>query len=102
MSIPYPNGKGPNGKAVPHNAPLAEAHLAKLNNTQQVIVALLRQLPTGQYHVFLNNLFSSTSLFTYLHTYLNYAATGTAHQRSGVNKALLALKKLNSTQDHIP
>lgn len=96
MGIPYPNGKG-----LTRNAPQAEAYLAKLNNTQQVVMTLLRKLPVSQYHVFLDNLFSSPALFTYIHTYLGYAATGTARIRSGIDGALVALKKSDNTRDHV-
>lgn len=96
VGIPYPNGKG-----LARNAPLADTLLAKLNNTQQVVVTLLDRLPRGQYHVFLDNLFTSPALLTYLRTYLDCAATGTARTRSGIDGTLLALKKSDSTRDHV-
>jgi hypothetical protein len=96
VGIPYPNGRG-----VARNAPEAERQLAKLNNTQQAVVTLLKKLPRAQYHVYLDNLFSSPGLFAYLRTYVNCAATGTARTRSGIDEAFVTLKKDDKARDYV-
>lgn len=62
-----------------------------LNPTQSVVVALLNQLPKANYHVFLDNLFSSPNLFLALRK-LGYAATGTARPNCGFYKPYVELK----------
>lgn len=64
----------------------------ELNPTQAVVPALLKQLPKGTYHVYLNNLFTSNELFKYLQKE-EFAATSTCKITSGVIKDIVTLKK---------
>jgi hypothetical protein len=75
------NGKGPVGsKALPGSG---------INPTQAVVVTLLKTLPnppTGpglRYCIWLDNLFVSTKLFSYLRT-LGIGAAGTCRTNSGI------------------
>lgn len=56
-----------------------------INMTQAVVPHLLAQIPKRSYHVYMDNLFTSTNLFFYLRE-LSYRATGTCRTSSGVNK----------------
>jgi hypothetical protein len=56
-----------------------------------VVVALLNLLPKASYHVFLDNLFSSPTLFLALRQ-RGYAATGTARTNCGFYKPFVELK----------
>jgi hypothetical protein len=86
----HQNGKGPIGSKVPKGS--------GINLTQAVVVNLLKTLldpligPTLWYCVWLDNLFFSTILFTYLQR-LGYGATGTCRTNFGISKDLVALKK---------
>ncbi|KAF5256923.1 hypothetical protein FOXYS1_12573 [Fusarium oxysporum] len=59
-----------------------------LNSTQAVVVGLTKTLPQSTYHVFVDNLFSSTPLFRNLREQ-GYEATGTARTNSGIHKELV-------------
>ncbi|EMT73705.1 PiggyBac transposable element-derived protein 2, partial [Fusarium odoratissimum] len=59
-----------------------------LNSTQAVVVGLTKTLPKSTYHVFVDNLFSSTPLFRNLRKQ-GYEATGTARTNSGIHKELV-------------
>ena len=63
-----------------------------LNPTQQVVVSLVNLLPKAPYHVFLDNLFSSPSLFRILRAASN-GASGTARMNSGLYIGLVEMKK---------
>ena len=86
----HKNGKGPISSKVPKGS--------GINPTQAVVVNLLKTLPdppigpTLRYCVWLDNLFSSTTLFTYLQS-LGYSATGTCRTNSGISKDLVDIKK---------
>ncbi|KJZ70308.1 hypothetical protein HIM_10315 [Hirsutella minnesotensis 3608] len=58
-----------------------------LNPTQSVVPALTSLLPEQPYHVFLDNLFSSPSLFLALRQ-RGIGATGTARTNCGIDKTL--------------
>lgn len=60
----------------------SENDLPPLNPTQSVVVALVKLLPKATYHVYLDNLFSSPSLFTVLRKQ-GIAATGTCRSNCG-------------------
>jgi hypothetical protein len=64
----------------------------QINKTQAVIPHLLAKLPKAYYHVYMDNLFTSTELFIYLKK-LGHAATGTCRTSSGVLTELVELKK---------
>ncbi|UPL02957.1 hypothetical protein LCI18_013891 [Fusarium solani-melongenae] len=59
-----------------------------LNSTQSVIVALANTLPKATYHIFVDNLFSSSDLFRSLRMH-GHGATGTARANSGINEELV-------------
>ncbi|KAH7463269.1 hypothetical protein FOMA001_g18040 [Fusarium oxysporum f. sp. matthiolae] len=59
-----------------------------VNSTQAVVVGLTRTLPKSAYHVFVDNLFSSTPLFRNLRKQ-GYGATGTARTNSGIHEELV-------------
>jgi hypothetical protein len=63
-----------------------------LNATQSVVPTLLNQLPKATYHVYLDNLFTSTQLLEYLRSE-GFAATGTCTVSSGVHEDIVYLKK---------
>jgi hypothetical protein len=63
-----------------------------LNTTQSVVPTLLAQLPKASYHVYLDNLFTSTQLLEYLRSQ-GFAATGTCRTSSGVHEDIVKLKK---------
>jgi hypothetical protein len=59
-----------------------------VNSTQAVVVGLTKTLPKSAYHVFVDNLFSSTPLFRNLRKQ-GYGATGTARANSGIHEELV-------------
>lgn len=63
-----------------------------LTPTQSVVVALVKQLPPGIYHVYMDNLFSSPPLFNIIRQ-LNNGATGTARTNCGIVEAFQTAKK---------
>ena len=65
-----------------------------LNPTQSVVAHLVEQLPQCHlgYHLWLDNLFISVALCTYLHA-RNIGCSGTARVNSGIYKDLVKLKK---------
>ncbi|KAJ0128813.1 Uncharacterized protein HZ326_28094 [Fusarium oxysporum f. sp. albedinis] len=65
---------------------------AALNPTQAVVVTLISQLPKAIYHVFLDNLFSSSHLFIALRKQ-GVAATGTARINSGIWEPFVIAKR---------
>ncbi|KAH7463444.1 hypothetical protein FOMA001_g18049 [Fusarium oxysporum f. sp. matthiolae] len=67
-----------------------------LNPTQAVVVALVNLLTEARYHVFLDNLFSSSNLFRRLRQ-LGHGATGTARRNSGLYRLLVKLKAGDNT-----
>jgi hypothetical protein len=58
-----------------------------LNPTQAVVIALANLLPKATYHVFIDNLFSSSGLFRSLRNH-GHGATGTARKNCGIHKEL--------------
>ena len=62
-----------------------------LNPTQGVVVALLNLLQKATYHVFLDNLFPTPTLFRILREQ-QIGATGTCRANSGIYKGFMALK----------
>ncbi|KJZ70015.1 hypothetical protein HIM_10596 [Hirsutella minnesotensis 3608] len=66
-----------------------------LNPTQSVVPALTSLLPEQPYHVFLDNLFSSLSLFKALRQ-RGIGATGTARLNCGISKTLTQHKAADS------
>jgi hypothetical protein len=63
-----------------------------LNSTQSVVVALANLLPEATYHVFVDNLFSSSDLFRSLRKH-GHGATGTARPDCSIHKELQQDKK---------
>lgn len=61
------------------------------NKTQAVVPHLLHKLPPASYHVFLDNLFTSTNLFELLRQE-GFAATGTCRKNAGVVQPLIDKK----------
>lgn len=71
------------------------------NKTQAIIVHLIDQLPEGRYHVYLDNLFTSTKLLELLRS-KGFAATSTYRTTSGVLLELVELKKKDKGKGEIP
>jgi hypothetical protein len=92
------NGKGPIGSKSPPGS--------GINPTQAVVVTLLQTLqnpPTGpslQYCVWLDNLFVSTTLFSYLRR-LGYGAAGTCRTNSGICQEFVLKKKAEQANQSI-
>ncbi|RKK86525.1 hypothetical protein BFJ68_g17133 [Fusarium oxysporum] len=63
-----------------------------LNSTQSVVIALINLLPELTYHVFVDNLFSSSDLFLSLRQH-GHGATGTARPNCSIYKGLADAKK---------
>ena len=63
----------------------------KLTPTQRVVTNLVTSLPAANYHVYLDNLFSSPALFKRLRE-LGTGASGTCRINCGIHKDLVALK----------
>jgi hypothetical protein len=63
-----------------------------LNPTQDVVYRLMRALPPGQYHVFIDNLFTSPALLLSLRD-RGIGATGTCRVNCGLYEKLVAAKK---------
>ncbi|KAI9155774.1 PiggyBac transposable element-derived protein 4 [Paramyrothecium foliicola] len=68
------------------------AKLPPLNPTQAVVVALVSRLPSGTYHVIVDNLFSSPDLFRALRI-LGIGATGTCCTNCGLFRDIIVAKK---------
>ncbi|KAF4334320.1 tubulin beta [Fusarium beomiforme] len=79
-------GKAANGKRK-RKGKRASEQLIPLSNTQSVVICLCDTLPTGTYHVFVDNLFSSAALFRALRD-RGHGATGTARPNCGLHKDL--------------
>ncbi|KAH0524125.1 hypothetical protein TsFJ059_009032 [Trichoderma semiorbis] len=60
--------------------------------TQAMVLALVNRLPKASYHVFTDNLFSTTTLFRLLRSQ-GHAATGTCRKNSGIGDAFVQAKK---------
>jgi hypothetical protein len=91
---PKPSSRGRGKRA---SQPLKKEHKEEgkpiaLYSTQGVVVALANTLPKAIYHVFVDNLFSSTDLFRSLRTH-GHGATGTARPNCGIHKELQRDKK---------
>ena len=69
-----------------------------LNNTQAAVAHLLTTLPRGNYHVFLDNLFTSADLLRHLRI-RGHGATGTCRLNCGINEVLVAAKKADGGKD---
>jgi hypothetical protein len=95
--IYHRNGKGSVGSKVPKGS--------GINPTQAVVVNLLKSLPdppigpTFRYCVWLDNLFTSTTLFSYLRN-LVYGAAGTARTNSGIYKDFVTKKKAEQANQY--
>jgi hypothetical protein len=96
--IYHRNGKGPIGSKAPTGS--------GINPTQGVVVNLLlglRKPPIGltfRYCVWLDNLFVSTTLLSYLRK-LGYGAAGTARTNSGICQEFVAKKKAEQSNQYI-
>lgn len=94
----HQNGKGPIGSKAPKGS--------GINPTQAVVVSLLQNLrkppigPSFRYCVWLDNLFVSTTLLSYLRK-LGYGAAGTARTNSGICKEFVAKKKAEQSNQYI-
>ena len=71
-------GRGRGAAKAAGKKPATEDKPIALNSTQSVVVALANMLPKATYHVFVDNLFSSSDLFCSLRKH-DHGATGTAH-----------------------
>jgi hypothetical protein len=71
-----------------------------LNNTQSVVVHLLKRLSTQTHHVFTDNLFSSPQLFRLLQQ-LGHGATGTARPNCGITTEMKHIKETRKAPDGI-
>jgi hypothetical protein len=75
------------------------------NKTQAVVVHLMKRLPPPphghQYHVYLDNLFTSERLLELLRTE-GIAATGTCRTNAGVLQTLVDTKKSDKRKDELP
>src|SRR6478609_1879290 len=69
-----------------------------LNNTQSVVVHLLKRLSTQTHHVFTDNLFSSPQLFRLLRQ-LGHGATGTARPNCGITTEMKHIKETGKAPD---
>ena len=74
------------------------AESIRINPTQAVVISLVKTLPNSTYHVFLDNLFSSPSLFLALRKQ-NIGATGTARINCGFYQGFVTAKK-DDTKGH--
>ncbi|KAF4334764.1 ac transposable element-derived 4 [Fusarium beomiforme] len=72
--------------------PAKEDKPIALNSTQSVVVALANMLPKATYHVFVDDLFSSSDLFRSLRKH-GHGGTGTARPNCGIDKKLQQDKK---------
>ena len=72
-----------------------------LNNTQSVVVHLLKRLSTQTHHVFTDNLFSSPQLFRLLRQ-LGHGATGTARPNCGITTEMKHIKETGKLPDGTP
>lgn len=70
------------------------------NKTQAVVVKLVKSLPRKGFHIFLDNLFTSTKLLEYLRS-LGFGVTGTARTTSGMIQELVDIMK-NDKNDTLP
>ena len=73
------------------------------NKTQAVVAKLVAMLPkdNGNYHLWIDNLFTSTRFLEFLRTVLNCGATGTTRTNSGIVQPLLDLKA-SDKNDKLP
>jgi hypothetical protein len=62
------------------------------NSTQAIVIALTNMLPKATYHIFMDNLFSSSPLFRNLRNH-GVGATGTARTNSGIHQELVQDRK---------
>src|SRR6478735_9929735 len=69
-----------------------------LNNTQSVVVHLLKRLSAQTHHVFTDNLFSSPQLFRLLRQ-LGHGATGTARPNCGITTEMKHIKETGKAPD---
>lgn len=81
-------GRPSKRRKVTAKAPSTEDKSFTPNSTQAVVVALTNVLPEARYHVFVDNLFSSSPLFRNLRSH-GFGATGTARTNSGINQELV-------------
>jgi hypothetical protein len=70
------------------------------SKTQAIVPHLLHQLPPASCHVFLDNLFTSTSLFELLRN-KGLAATGTRRRNAGVVQSLLDKKDADKGENEL-
>jgi hypothetical protein len=68
--------------------PDTEDNSIAANSTQAIVIALTNMLPKGIYHVFGDNLFSSSNLFCTLRNH-GHGATGAAGTNSGIYQELV-------------
>jgi hypothetical protein len=85
-------GRGRGAAKAAGKKPATEDKSIALNSTQSVVVALANMLPKATYHVFVDNLFSSSDLFRSLRKH-GHGATGTARPNCGIHKELQQDKK---------
>ncbi|KAJ3454091.1 hypothetical protein MRS44_017985 [Fusarium solani] len=85
-------GRGRGATKAAGKKPATEDKPIALNSTQSVVVALANMLPKAIYHVFVDNLFSSSDLIRSLRKH-DHGATGTARPNCGIHKELQQDKK---------
>ena len=71
-----------------------------INKTQAIVPHLLAKLPPRQYHIYMDNLFTSENLLLYLRS-LGHGATGTCRTSSGVISDLVELKNKDGGKDQM-
>jgi hypothetical protein len=71
------------------------------NKTQAIVLHFLKQLPPAQYHVYLNNLFTSYTLIKVLWS-KGFSVTSIYKTNTGVISELINIKKNNKDKDEIP
>jgi hypothetical protein len=81
-------GRPSKRRKVTVEAPDIEDESFSPNSTQAIVVALANMLPKAKYHVFVDNLFSSSPLFRNLRNH-GLGATGTARTNSGIHEELV-------------
>ncbi|KAF6518400.1 hypothetical protein HZS61_002478 [Fusarium oxysporum f. sp. conglutinans] len=92
VELPPPTSSTRGRATAARKMPAIEDKPIALNSTQSVVVALANMLPKATYHVFVDNLFSSSDLFRCLRKH-GHEATGTARPNCGIDKELQQDKK---------
>jgi hypothetical protein len=85
-----------------NGGPVGVPKMEPLNPTQSVVPFLMKKLPNweeGRYHVFMDNLFTSTPLLEYLHR-CRIGASGTAKEGAGLHQDIVTLNRSEKGKDN--